>query len=91
MDIFLSRKGRQYTLGAFGFVRFQEPESASKAINKLNGVYMDGHRLKVASAYPHEPLKESTRNVKLIEVKKPPLNANSDHMKFHCDCPLNHS
>ena len=50
VDIFLSRKYCQFSPMSFAFMRFQEPDVVTNAINNLNRVYMDSHRLKADSA-----------------------------------------
>ena len=60
---------------SFAFVMFQEPNAAISAINKLNGAYMDGHRLKVASVRTQKLIKESSRNDRLFGGKDRHLKA----------------
>ena len=89
VDIFFSRKDHQFSPVSFAFVRFQEPDAAVNAINNLNGVYMDGHRLRVAFARVRKPLKEPSRIDRLVEGKERPLKANLDYMNLHPESPLN--
>ena len=51
MDIFISGRAHLCLAASYAFVRFQDLESTRTAIHKLNGVVMDGRRLKVSVAW----------------------------------------
>ena len=74
---------------SFAFVRFQEPDAAISAINKLNGAYMDGHRLKVASARARKLMKESSWNDRLVGGKDRHLKAKLKHTDLYPDSTVN--
>ncbi|XP_057540573.1 uncharacterized protein LOC130818419 [Amaranthus tricolor] len=49
-DVFISKKIRDFTYDAFGFVRFSSVQEAENAISNLNGLVVRGRKLRVSMA-----------------------------------------
>ncbi|CAO2824985.1 unnamed protein product [Amaranthus hypochondriacus] len=95
LDVYISGKRRKNKEGSFGFIRYGDSETATRAVDMMNGVWLQGSRLKVSMAKYQKggiPIKESNptlRHPAQVNPAKPKTKTqplvnykNRDHRRY---------